>query len=186
LQDWRKVQLRSAGLLVVSTFLGIPLGLLLLKTAPEPLVKAILGVVIMAFSLDRLAGRRQVQLSDDRLAGFFGFGAGVLGGAYGMNGPPLVVYGTLRRWPPEVFRATLQGYFFPASLAGLAGYWLGGLMVPAVARYYLWSLPVVLVAVAMGSVVNRRMTAAAFVRYVHGGLIVIGSVLLFQAIAGLF
>jgi uncharacterized membrane protein YfcA len=31
LQDWRRVHLRSAGWLVASTFLGIPLGLLLLK-----------------------------------------------------------------------------------------------------------------------------------------------------------
>ena len=184
-QDWRQVQVRSAGLLVVSTFLGIPVGLLLLKTVAESLVKAILAIVIIAFSMDRLASRRQVQLADDRLAGLFGFGAGVLGGAYGMNGPPLVVYGTLRRWPPEDFRATLQGYFLPASLAGLGGYWLGGFWVPAVTRYYLWCLPVVLAAVVLGRAVNRRMTGAAFIRYVHVGLVVIGIVLLIQSFAGL-
>ena len=39
-----------------------------------------------------------------------------------MNGPPLVIYGALRRWSPQHFRATLQGYFLPASLAGLGGY----------------------------------------------------------------
>src|SRR5580704_11861616 len=41
LQDWRRVHVRSAGWLVASTFLGIPLGLLLVKTLPEPLVEAI-------------------------------------------------------------------------------------------------------------------------------------------------
>jgi uncharacterized membrane protein YfcA len=138
----------------------------------------------MAFSLDRLAGRRQGQLADDRLAGVFGLVAGILGGAYGMNGPPLVVYGTLRRWPPEVFRATLQGYFFPASLAGLFGYWLGGLMVPSVTRYYLWSLPAVVAALAVGRAINRRMTPAAFIRFIHIGLVVIGGVLLLQSVAG--
>jgi uncharacterized membrane protein YfcA len=102
-----------------------------------------------------------------------------------MNGPPLVVYGTLRRWSPEDFRATLQGHFLPASLAGLGGYWLGGFWVPAVTRYYLWCLPVVLAAVALGRAVNRRMTGAAFFRYVHLGLIVIGAVLLIQSVAGL-
>ena len=93
--------------------------------------------------------RSRFESTDDRLAWLFGFGAGVLGGAYGMNGPPLVAYGTLRRWSPEQFRATLQGYFLPASLVGMAGYWVAGLWVPAVTRYYLMSLPFVLAATAL-------------------------------------
>jgi uncharacterized protein len=39
----------------------------------------------------------------------------VFGGAYGMNGPPLVVYRAMRRWSPPHFRAILEGYFLPAS-----------------------------------------------------------------------
>jgi uncharacterized membrane protein YfcA len=91
-----------------------------------------------------LVSRSQYKLKNDRLAWLFGFSAGVLGGAYGMNGPPLVIYGSLRHWSPEYFRATLQGYFLPASLLGMCGYWLAGLWVPAVTRYYLWSLPIVM------------------------------------------
>src|ERR1039457_486527 len=45
LQDWRRVHLRSAGWLVASTFLGIPLGLLLLKKLPESIVDVVLGGV---------------------------------------------------------------------------------------------------------------------------------------------
>src|ERR1700729_1732194 len=41
LQDWRHIHLRSAGWLVLSTFFGIPLGLLLLKTVPEAAVKTV-------------------------------------------------------------------------------------------------------------------------------------------------
>ena len=181
-QDWRKVQVRSAGLLVVSTFLGIPVGLLLLKAVAESLIKAILALVIIAFSVDRLAGRRQVQLADDRLAGLFGFGAGVLGGAYGMNGPPLVIYGTLRRWSAEHFRATLRGYFLVASIAGLCGYLAAGLWVTAVTHYFLLSLPVALAAIFLGRVVNRRLKGPAFLVAVHAGLLVIGAVLLLQSV----
>jgi uncharacterized membrane protein YfcA len=141
IQDWRRVHVNSALWLVIPTLLGIPLGLLLLKTLPEPAVEATLGAVVMAFSIHSLTRRRQYELKDDSLAGLFGFAAGVLGGAYGMNGPPLAMYGSLRRWSPEHFRATLQAYFLPASLAGMGGYWLGGLWTPAVNRFYLVSLP---------------------------------------------
>ena len=109
---------------------------------------------------------------------------GGAGGAYGMNGPPLVAYGALRRWSPERFRATLQGYFLPASLVGMAGYWVAGLWVPAVTRYYLMSLPVVLAATFLGRVLNRRMDGRRFLLYVHVGLIVIGVVLLIQSVWG--
>jgi uncharacterized protein len=180
-QDWRKVHLRSAWRLVLATGPGIPLGLLLLTAVAERAVKAILAVVILAFATYRLVGRGASELKDDRWAWLFGFAAGVLGGAYGMNGPPLVVYGALRRWSPEHFRATLQGYFLPASMAGMGGYWLAGLWVPAVTRYYLLSLPVVLAAVLLGRAINRRMDARRFVLYVHAGLVAIGAVLLFQS-----
>jgi uncharacterized protein len=181
IQDWRRIHLNSALWLVVPTFLGIPVGLFLLKTLPEPIVEAILGVIVMAFSVYSLASRRNHELKDDRLAGFFGFTAGVLGGAYGMNGPPLAIYGSMRRWSAEHFRATLQAYFLPASLAGMAGYWLGGLWTPAVNRFYLISLPAVLAAIFLGRAINRRLQSRRFIYYVHVALTLIGAILLVKA-----
>jgi hypothetical protein len=35
-----------------------------------------------------------------------------------MNGPPLVIYGSLRQWSAEQFRATLR-VISPASLLGM-------------------------------------------------------------------
>jgi uncharacterized membrane protein YfcA len=99
-----------------------------------------------------------------------------------MNGPPLVVYGALRRWSPEHFRATLQGYFLPASAVGMAGYWLAGLWVPAVTRYYLLCLPPALAAIFLGRAVNRRLEGRRFLLYVHSGLVVVGTVLLVQSL----
>jgi hypothetical protein len=183
-QDWRKVHARSAGWLVLSTLFGIPLGLALLRTASEATVKAILGLVIVAFSVYALFNRHRHTLENDRLAWLFGFVAGILGGAYGMNGPPLAIYGSLRRWQPEFFRATLQAYFFPASVAGMVGYWLAGLWTPAVNRFYLVSLPGVALAVIAGRAINSRMHPHRFTSYVYAGLSVIGAVLLFQSFKG--
>jgi uncharacterized membrane protein YfcA len=181
-QDWHKVHIRSAWWLVLSTMFGIPFGLLLLTAVPERVVKATLAVVIIAFSVYCLARRTRLELKNDRFAWLFGFSAGVLGGAYGMNGPPLVIYGALRRWSPEHFRATLQGYFLPASLVGMAGYWLTGLWVPAVTHYYLLSLPLAVAAIFLGRVVNQRLQGRSFLLYVHVGLIVVGTTLLIQSV----
>jgi uncharacterized membrane protein YfcA len=182
IQDWRRIHVNSAVWLVIPTFLGIPLGLLLLKSLPERIVEAILGILVAGFALYSLLSRRDHELKNDRLAGYFGFAAGVLGGAYGMNGPPLAIYGSLRRWSPEHFRATLQAYFLPASLAGMAGYWISGLWTPAVNRFYVISLPGVLVAIFLGRAINRRMKSRHFISYVHLGLTLIGVLLLLKAI----
>ena len=184
-QDWRHVHLRPAVGLLLATLPGIPLGLLLLTRADERLVKALLAAVIIAFSAWSLLGSpRAWSSSMDRRRWLLGFGfvAGILGGAYGMNGPPLVMYATLQRWTPQRFRATLQGYFLPASAIGMLGYWIEGLWVPAVTRYYLVSLPASLVAIVLGREINRRLHGDGFVRLVHVGLIAIGVTLLVQAI----
>lgn len=181
-QDWRKVHFRSALWLVLPTLLGIPLGLLLLRAAAEPVIKAVLAAVIIAFSTHALLRGRRRELKDDRHAWLFGFTAGILGGAYGMNGPPLAIYGSLRRWSPQHFRATLQGYFLPASLAGICGYSAAGLWTPTVSRLYLVSLPFVLIATFLGRAINRRMDGHRFLVYVHAGLIAVGAVLLAQSL----
>jgi uncharacterized membrane protein YfcA len=181
-QDWHQIHVRSAAWLILFTLPGIPCGLLLLTTVSEAVIKAILGIIIIAFSLYCLRNRTPFELKTDRLAWLFGFGAGVLGGAYGMNGPPLVVYGALRRWSPQQFRATLQGYFLPASIVGMIGYWLAGLWVPAVNRYYLLSLLPAMVAILLGRAVNQRMDGPRFLRYIHWGLIAIGTILVLQSL----
>jgi uncharacterized membrane protein YfcA len=196
-QDWNKIHLESTGWLVFSTLFGIPLGLLLLMSSHQGLVKGTLAVIIMAFAgyalFDqgvfgrRTTGRTPLELKEDHRGWLLvcGFFAGVLGGAYGMNGPPLVIYGAMRRWAAPHFRATLQGYFLPASIIGMGGYWLAGLWTPAVTHYYLISLPVTLLGVFVGRVINHRLRGEAFVKYLYFGLAGIGALLLVQAIGWL-
>ena len=182
-QDREKIHVRSARWLLLSTLAGIPLGLILLTAGHQKAVKAGLGALIVAFSIYSLLGRTPELKHDSRRWLFgCGFTAGVLGGAYGMNGPPLVVYGTMRRWSAQYFRATLQGYFLPASAIGMASYWLAGLWTPLVTHYYILSLPVILPAIFIGRSLNHRMHGELFLKYIYVGLAGIGVVLLAQTV----
>ena len=184
-QDWRKIHFGSAGWMLAPTFVGIPLGIALLTSVHQNVVKAALAMVILAFAGYSLAGKKPPELRRDSRIWLLGCGflAGLLGGAYGMNGPPLVIYGAMRRWSPQHFRATFQGYFLPASIVAMAGYWLAGLWAPAVTHYYLISLPVALPAIFLGRLMNHRLRGDAFLKYVHVGLVCIGMLLLIQALA---
>lgn len=183
-QDWRKVHLRSTGWLLLPTFAGIPLGIWLLHSAHQLLVKAALGVVIVLFSGFFLLVKRPPHLEHDSHAWLLGCGfvAGVLGGAYGINGPALVVYGSMRRWSPQHFRATLQGYFLPASALGMLGYGVSGLWTTQVTHYFFIALFAAIPAVFIGRWLNHRMRGEHFLRYVHAGVVAVGVVLLIQAL----
>jgi hypothetical protein len=180
-KDWQQVHLKSAGWLVISSVLGTPVGIVFLRHADEHVLKAVLAVVILTFSAFCLLRLRPPVLKGDHSAWMFGFCAGVLGGAYNANGPPLVIYGTLRRWSAERFRATLQGYFLPISLFTLCAHGVAGLWAPAVLRYFVASLPVLLVSVYLGRKVNRYFRDESFLRAVHGLLVLAGITLLVQS-----
>jgi uncharacterized membrane protein YfcA len=108
----------------------------------------------------------------------FGLLAGILGGAYNTNGPPVVLYGALRRWPPERFRATLLGYFLPAAVMICAGHALGGLWSVRVFQLYALSLPAVALALLVGVRLGRRIPERLFGRVLNAALVGLGLLLL--------
>jgi hypothetical protein len=176
--NWRNVDLRDAWRLILASLLGIPFGLLLLKVAPEALVKFILGTLLILYGLYSLFAPRLPIVGNENLAYLFGFVSGILGGAYNTNGPPVVIYGTLRRWPPEHFRATLQGCFFVTGLLILTGHGLAGLWTTFVFKLYLYSLPLVMLAIFVGGKLHRRIPKETFSRIVYVFLVIIGALFL--------
>jgi len=179
IQDHKKIHFKSARWLLAFALPGIPIGLLILVYGNEQLVKTGLGLLIVLYSLYALFGKKSIHLQRDSMFWLFicGFLSGILGGAYGVNGPPLTIYGNMRRWSAGHFRATLQAYFLPASLIGVAGYGVQGLITTTVWTDFLIALPAVIPAIFLGRYLNRRLKDDAFFRYVYGGLLLIGAFL---------
>jgi len=182
---WREVQIRSAWRLVLSSAAGIPIGAYCLRGAYDEPLKLVLGLVILGFGAFQWTRPQMVELRTEVSAYLFGFLAGILGGAYNTNGPPVVIYGRLRRWPPETFRATLQGYFFPTAVCVALGHAASGLWTDAVLRLYVFALPATAAGVVLGNWLHRRLPAGQFDRWVYGLLIGMGLVLVVRTTAGL-
>lgn len=182
-RGWRKIDMRSAARLIAASFLGIPFGIYGLARLPEEPLKAALGMLILLYGLFGLAWPG-VRVKSERgwVPWAVGWTAGVLGGAYNTNGPPVVAYGMLRGWPPEGFRTTLQGYFLPTGLAILAGHGLAGMWTGEVVKLYLYSLPAIGLGVVLGGLVNRKLTHDLFAKLVYGFLAAMGTALLVRAL----
>lgn len=183
IRDHSKIHFKSAGWLIIFAMPGIPLGILLLVYGSELLVKTGLGVLIILYSLYALFTKARRKLKEDNMWWLFicGFLSGIFGGAYGLNGPPLVVYGNMRQWSAKHFRATLQAYFLPASLIGVVGYYAKGLINPKVIHYFLVSLTTAVPAIFLGRYLNRRLKDGSFFKYIYSGLIVIGIILIISS-----
>lgn len=182
-QDRKKVHFKSVKWLVLFAFLGIPIGLYLLVYGNENLVKSVLGFVIVLYSVYSLFSKSNFKLKTDNKLWLFicGFLSGILGGSYGLNGPPIVIYGRLRNWTTKTFRATLQAYFFPVSIIAMVGYWYKGLWTSTVNYYFLISLPAIIPAIFLGRYLNAKLKTETFIKYVYVGLFVIGTLLVAQA-----
>lgn len=176
--SWQAAKLQLVWRFILATLLGIPLGVILVRTMPsEALVKG-LGIFLMAFGIYRLLALPVPVLRRLKWAYPFGLAAGILGGAYNTGGPPLVVYATMNRWPPETFRATLQSCFLVTGLGVLLSHGLGGLWTGQVLRLFVMAVPIVIPAVLLGGWINRRMSVQRFERFLFVILIILGLLLL--------
>lgn len=183
LQDHKHIHFRSAKWLILYAIPGIPLGIAILLYGNEMWIKVSLGILIVVYALYSLFASNLLHLKEDSKVWLFicGLLSGVLGGAYGLNGPPLVVYGNMRRWTAKHFRATLQAYFLPASLLGFIGYAYKGLIQTEVMEYFGWSLITTIPAIFLGRFLNKSLKDDSFYKYAYMGLVVVGVVLVYSA-----
>ena len=89
-----------------------------------------------------------------------------------------MLYGALRRWPPAVFRATLQAYFVPAAALIWAGHGLTGLWSREIVGWYLLYLPFGLAMLWLGQRISLRLPERSFDRLLYAVIIVLGIALL--------
>jgi len=81
------------------------------------------------------------------------------------------------RWSPDRFRATIQGYFAVNGLLVLLLHGLSGLWTQQVLTLYAFALPLIPVAVFLGSKLNQRIPAERFERLLYGVLVGFGVLL---------
>jgi uncharacterized membrane protein YfcA len=172
------VELRAIADLFVGTVLGTPLGVWGLAALPATTLNRLIGLMlIVAFVLE--ARRLYPQTLRGRgWAIGAGVAAGVLGGAVGLPGPPVVLYATTRGWNARQIKANLQAFFVVNQGVILVGYWWAGLLTREV-----WGLAAGFAAPAAaggvaGALLFERVDQRRFRQLVFGLILVSGLVLL--------
>jgi uncharacterized membrane protein YfcA len=184
--------------LSVSSLVGIPFGIYFLKDFDEEIIKTILGGLIICFSTHKLKNSnntkrkikslhvRKKNFSSKSYAYLIGFVAGILGGAYNTNGPPIVYYGMISKWKPVDYTATLQGYFVLSGLFVLAGHGIAGHFTREILHYYLLSLPLLVLAGIVGKKVSQKISINQFLFSIYLLFFMVGFLLFFINILSVF
>ena len=164
--------------LIVGTVVGTPLGVWALATFPAGVLNRLIGVMLLV-----AVGLEWRRLYPEKLEGRrWGLGAGVLagviGGAVGTPGPPVVLYATTQGWGPRTIKANLQAFFVVNQAVILAGYGWAGLLTDEVWRLAaLFAVPAI-AGVALGVGLFNRVDPVRFRRIVFALLFVSGLALL--------
>lgn len=175
--SFKQISFRDVKGLIIGSIVGIPVGMFFFSF-PEWIIKTLLGVVLISFCAFQLYPSKGFKLKSSFAAPIFGFFAGILGGAYNALGPPIVVYGSLRNWSPERFKATVQGYFLPVGLFILIGHAISGLWTTDLFHYYLWGLVPLLFGLLLGNRLHKRLAKHRFDKWIYSLLFINGIVLL--------
>jgi uncharacterized membrane protein YfcA len=142
--------------------LGVPVGIWALVYVDEAIIRRLLGLILVVYAVYSLARPMAPRLCSRWWAYPAGFAAGCLGGAYNTPGPPVIVYGSLRQWPKEKFRAELQALFFVNAVLVVASHTLAHHVTAEVLSHALYTLPALLLGVLASSRIDRKLDRRHF------------------------
>jgi uncharacterized membrane protein YfcA len=166
--------------LVAGSVAGTPVGVWALATLPAGVINRLIGVVlivVVALEWWRVTPHRLSAPGWGLSAGVI---AGVMGGAIGTPGPPVILYTASQGWSPRTMKANLLAFFIANQAVILTGYWWADLLTREVlALSALLALPA-LAGVAGGVVLFNRIDARRFRQIVFGVLLVSGVTLLLR------
>lgn len=164
----------------ITTLLGIPFGLFLVRFANQRWISFGLGILLITYSVYSLIGptaqlnQLQERFKNTNYSLPFGFASGMLGSAYNMNGIPVVLYATMREWKPKEFIGNVQSHFIVSSSLIIISHFLSGFWTKEVGIYYLSSIPAIILAIWFGNYLYSKIDTEKFKKYVFYLILILG------------
>lgn len=164
---------------------GIPgavCGVLLLRHVPESGLKLGLGVLLIAYAFWGLCGTEPQPKRPGTLWGMLaGFFSTSLGTAFGVNGPPLAVYLSLRGGTQREIKAALGVFFIVSGLFILVAHGLAGLYTARSFTLFAAALPSVMFGAWAGMRVSKGFSDKTFRTALYVMLFVMGLNMVWKA-----
>ncbi|NOZ13413.1 MAG: sulfite exporter TauE/SafE family protein [Acidobacteria bacterium] len=182
MKDRKHINFRRTGKFLLFIFPGLIAGAFLLKSAPNRGLVAWLGAIVVILAVYYLFFEEKTSftLKNPAWIPFFGSISGILGGIYGISGPPLIVYFKAMKMDKTGFRVALLSIFLAMSIFRTGVYAAIHLYTLPILTAAILTLPFALLGVLAGIRAHHRIPEHHFRQFTSALLLISGILLLWR------
>lgn len=163
---WREIDWRSIRWLLLGYIIALPFGIFALARFPEPPMQLAMSIFVLATAIMMLRGFRLEKTPGAGATTATGAASGIFNGAFGIGGPPVVLFYFSTPAAAAVSRASVIAFFLSTDVLGLTGHYYEGLITAQSFAQFLAWLPALLIGVWAGAHGFRHVDQALFRRLV--------------------
>ncbi len=176
---WKRLLPMIAAFIIFSTA-----AIILLDKIEGPAMRKILGMMLIFLSLYFSFFKERLQKYIRPTAGWLlgtGSVSGVMGGLFGMHGPPVVLYLVVSEPSKNHYMGMIQTYAVITNITMLAVRAYNGYVTPAVGTAYLYALGGLAIGVIAGNWAFKRIPNKLFTYIVYAYIGISGAIILLTA-----
>jgi hypothetical protein len=182
---WREIHWRSLGFLMLGCIIGTPIGVTALANVPAAPMTLAMSVLVAGTAVMMLRGFHLEKTPGPVATTATGAASGLLNGAFGIGGPPVVLFFFSTPGAAAIGRASVIAYFIGTDTMGLAWDAYHQLITKQTfVQAGLWLLPL-LAGVTIGAKFFRHISEPVFRRWVLRLLMLLALLSAGKAIAAL-
>lgn len=163
---WRDIHWRSLLPLIVGCLVATPFGVWALATVPAPPMQIAMSLFVLVAVALMAKGFALKTMPGPFASAAAGAASGLANGAFGIGGPPVVLFYFASPAGNIAGRASLIAFFLATDVIGLANQGPHGLVTWEAAMRAVYFLPVLLVGVWLGARGFKSANPETFRRYV--------------------
>jgi uncharacterized protein len=181
---WKDIHWRSLAPLLLGCLIATPLGVWLLANVPPRPLQIALSIFVLAATALLWKGYALKTMPGIAASTAAGAASGLANGAFGIGGPPVILFYFSSPAGAVAGRASLIAFFLATDVIGLANQSVHGLVTKDAAIRALIFLPPLVVGVWLGARSFKSMDAALFKKWVLGILAVLAIAIGARAVFG--
>lgn len=184
--DYKSIEYKMLGTLLVGSFIGIPIGIWILHFVNTNIVQLLLGIFLFLYGvyafLTKVCIRKPstIILKSKIWSGLTGVISGMLGSIYNSHGVPVVIYGTLTGLPMKTLSSTIQAHFLITAIFVVIGQGVGDIWTSQTLPLFFLACPFLLISVILGKYFKQRTMNQNFNKWLYLFIILLGMTLIFS------
>ena len=181
---WKDVHWKSLVPLIVGCLVATPLGVYLLAHAPQAPMQIALGVFVLVAVAMMALGYAMKTMPNTITSTLVGAASGFCNGAFGIGGPPVILFYFASPAGHIAGRASVIAFFLATDLIGLTFQAGEGLVTKAAFIRALIFLPALLIGVWIGSRGFKSANQETFRKIVLAIMALLGAITLIKGVSG--